>query len=136
MRKGIRMEASVEPQTDSELIPLKTAAYDLGLTPEGLRQRLIRLQKGVRCGGRWFIEAQLVDRMRQAAEVLGGAPGHDAYAKKEPRPSCDSLADQAGQLVEAASTSDSGGFIATPVIGRNKSKANKLGLDLAARNAP
>ncbi len=57
--------------TDSELLPLKVAAHNLRLTPEGLRQRLIRLGNGVRRGGRWYVAARSVAEMRQAAEVLG-----------------------------------------------------------------
>jgi hypothetical protein len=58
--------------SEPKLIPLKSAAYDLDLTPEGLRQRLIRLGNGVRQGGRWFIAEPLVKEMRHAAQVLGG----------------------------------------------------------------
>jgi len=57
---------------NSDLIPLKSAAFDLDLTPEGLRQRLIRLGIGTRQGGRWYIAAPLVEEMRRAADVLWG----------------------------------------------------------------
>jgi hypothetical protein len=51
-----------------DLVPLKRAAGDLGLTPEGLRRRLIRVGVGARIGARWFIPAQVVVEMRDTAE--------------------------------------------------------------------
>jgi hypothetical protein len=67
--------STLAEQTNSaevELIPLKRAAYTLQLTPEGLRQRLIRLGNGIRRGGRWYVAVQSVSAMQQAAQVLGG----------------------------------------------------------------
>jgi hypothetical protein len=51
-----------------ELVPLKKAADDLGLSNEGLRRRLIRVGAGTRVGARWFIPAQVVVEMRDTAE--------------------------------------------------------------------
>jgi hypothetical protein len=54
-----------------KLVPLKSAAHCLNLTPEGLRQRLLRLGLGIRKGGRWYITIHLIEEMRLAAQVLG-----------------------------------------------------------------
>jgi hypothetical protein len=59
------------PSSETKLIPLKCAAADLGLTTEGLRQRIIRLRKGVRLGGRWFVPEPVIADMRRAAAILG-----------------------------------------------------------------
>jgi hypothetical protein len=103
----------------SELIPLKRAAYDLGLTPEGLRLRLIRIGQGIRRNGRWYIEAARVEEMRNAAVVLGGI----VRTKKEPRPSHDQIAAQAGQIVVASD--DVAGIAISPTRG-NHSKTSRL----------
>jgi hypothetical protein len=59
-----------------DLVPLKRAAGDLGLTTEGLRRRLKRVGLGTRVGVRWFVPARVVVEMRRtaerAAEVLWG----------------------------------------------------------------
>jgi hypothetical protein len=59
-----------------ELVTLKRAAGELGLTPEGLRRRLIRVGVGQRVGARWYIPARIVLEMRdtakRAAEILWG----------------------------------------------------------------
>jgi hypothetical protein len=54
-----------------DLIPLKAAASALDLTSEGLRQRLLRLEKGLRQGGRWYVAASDIEQMRFASAVLG-----------------------------------------------------------------
>jgi hypothetical protein len=51
-----------------ELVTLKRAAGDLGLTTEGLRRRLKRVGLGTRVGVRWFVSAQVVVEMRHTAE--------------------------------------------------------------------
>ena len=66
------MPAEQQARNDPDLIPLKSAAYSLHLTPEGLRRRLLRLGVGTRHRGRWYIAARLIDDMRRAAQILGG----------------------------------------------------------------
>jgi hypothetical protein len=69
---GVR-ELSIMQTTTTEnlsrqpdLIPLKA-----DLTAEGLRQRLLRLEKGLRQGGRWYVAASDIEQMRFASAVLG-----------------------------------------------------------------
>ena len=56
----------------SEFVPLKAAAFDLSITSEGLRKRLIRIGRGHREGSRWFIPRDLLDAMRGAQPLLTG----------------------------------------------------------------
>jgi hypothetical protein len=66
------MPAEQQARNNPDLIALKSAAYSLNLTPEGLRRRLLRLGVGIRQGRRWYIAAHLIDEMQRAAEILGG----------------------------------------------------------------
>lgn len=120
MRKGIIRMATGFGHSE-QLIPLKRAAFSLGLTPEGLRQRLLNLDGGFqRSRGRWFIEAQLVEKMLAAAVILGRPKR--ARDKKEPRPPYDEIAGNAGQV---ASLDDVCG-VAGSSVKSNGRKARKL----------
>jgi hypothetical protein len=63
--------SSTSSQSASDLIALKAAAQDLGLSVEGLRRRLLRLRQGVRRGSRWYVRPVELKRMRFAGQVLG-----------------------------------------------------------------
>jgi hypothetical protein len=62
----------METSNSSDFVPLKAAAFDLNITTEGLRKRLIRIGQGQRKGSRWFIPRDLLDAMRGAQPVLMG----------------------------------------------------------------
>jgi hypothetical protein len=62
------MNSTSPNSSANDLISLKAAAQDLGLSNEGLRRRLIRVGAGTRVGARWFIPAQVVVEMRDTAE--------------------------------------------------------------------